>query len=204
MLARMRREAKLDPVRSPEHPDGTPSPTRGIASRRWGAIAVWVALLALVAVAATRLTPGASPGSAGVGSRVIPFRLRASDGRWVSVPRAGRPGAILFAQSTCVSCIQAAQALSRVKARLGSRLDAVMVDVDSREPLSALRGWAMIAGHPTYPLAIDTSGRLAAAYAIEGLGTTIIYDARGQIVERTTDPSLGEIEQGLRKAGVRL
>jgi thiol-disulfide isomerase/thioredoxin len=179
-----------------------------VPRRRRGRIAaaatVGGAFLALVVIAATRAIPGGSPGPAGVGSRVIPFTVRALGGRWVSVPRPGRPGVILFAQSTCASCIQAAKALSAVKARLGSRLDAVMVDVDSREPPSALRGWAVVVGHPSYPLAIDTSGRLAAAYAIEGLGTTIIYDARGRIVERATDPSIGEIEQGLRAAGVRL
>lgn len=166
--------------------------------------AIAVAFLVVVVVVATRAIPGAPSGPAGVGSRVIPFRLRALGGRWVSVPRAGRPGVILFAQSTCVSCIPAAKALSAVKARLGSRLDAVMVDVDSRELPSALRGWATVVGHPSYPLAVDTSGRLAAAYAIEGLGTTIIYNWRGRIVQRSTDPSIGEIEHGLRTAGMRL
>ncbi|HLH64865.1 MAG TPA: hypothetical protein VKV27_04140 [Solirubrobacteraceae bacterium] len=163
-----------------------------------------LASLALAVVVATRAIPGAPAGPAGVGSRVIPFKLRELGGRWVSVPVAGRPGVILFAQSTCVSCIPAAKALSAVKARLGSRLDAVMVDVDSREPPSALRGWAMVVGDPSYPLAIDTSGRLAAAYAIEGLGTMIIYNGRGRIVLRATDPSIGQIEQGLRAADMRL
>jgi hypothetical protein len=204
MIARTRRRATLDRALSAGRAPGAPSLTGAVARRRWGAIAVGVAFLALVVIAAVRSIPGASPGPSAVGDRVIPFTLRALGGRWVSVPAPGRAGVILFAQSTCASCIPAAKALSTVKARLGSRLDAVMVDVDPREPPSALRGWAIVVGHPSYPLAIDTSGRLAAAYAIEGLGTTIIYNARGQIVERAADPSVGQIEQGLREAGVRL
>ncbi len=158
-------------------------------------------LIGLVALVGARLV--VSDGLPGAGGRLIPFILRTLSGRWISVS-AGHPGVILFATSACASCIPAAKALNVVKSRFGSRFDAVMVDVDPREPPSALQGWSLAVGHPVYPLAIDSTGRLAVAYRVEGLGTTIIYNARGRIVERAADPTLGQIEAGLRAAGVKL
>jgi thiol-disulfide isomerase/thioredoxin len=165
---------------------------------------VGVALAALLAIAATRSSSGGAARASDVGQQVIPVRLKTAGGQTVSLPRSGRPGVLLFATSTCASCIRAAKALNAVKARLGGRLDALMIDLDSRESTADLSAWTGVVGHPSYPLAIDTTGRLAGAYQVEGLGTTIIYNTRGRIVARDANPAVGEIEQGLRKAGLSI
>jgi hypothetical protein len=132
---------------------------------------------------------------------VTPFVLTTLAGGSVSVPD-GRPGVLFFSVSACSSCIPSARALSSVKARLGPRIEAVMVDIDSGDSPRDLRAWGRAVGHPTFRMAIDTSGKLAIAYQVQSLGMTVIYDAQGRVVARSTDPSRAEIEQGLRKAGV--
>jgi len=57
-------------------------------------------------------------------------------------------------------------------------------------------------GDPPYPFAIDTSGSLATQYQIQSLGTVVIYDARGRVVDRLIEPTLGELAGGFRRAGV--
>jgi thiol-disulfide isomerase/thioredoxin len=163
------------------------------------ALVVGVALAALLAI---HFGLGGSSERAGWGSeRIVPFRVRTLAGRMISVPAAGRPGVLLFAASTCASCLPAARALSAVKAKLGSRIDALMVDVDAREAPSYLRAWASVV-HPSYPVAVAGNGRLALAYKIEGLGMTIVYNARGRILARATDPTERQLEAALRQAGV--
>lgn len=79
-----------------------------------------------------------------------------------------------------------------------------MVDLDPGDTPGNLAAWGGMVGHPSYPLAIDTSGGLANAYQIQYLGTTIFYNAQGHIVARSAEPSMNDIEQGVRRAGVSL
>lgn len=162
------------------------------------------ALASLLAFGALHSSAGGGSGPGDVGRQAIPVTLKSAGGAVISLPRQGRPGVLLFAASACASCIRAASALNVVEARLGGHLDALMVDLDARDGAAALSAWQSAVGRPDYPLAIDTTGRLAAAYAVEGLGTTIVYNARGRIVARAANPGVGEIEHDLRKAGVRI
>lgn len=170
------------------------------------AVVLFASAVALIAFSTSLVGAGADrsravAGATTAGGRIIPFRVRNLAGRMISVPARGRPGVLLFAASSCASCLPAARALSAVKAKLGSRIDALMVDVDAREAPSYLRGWASVV-HPSYPLTIDKSGRLGYAYRITGLGTTIVYNARGRILARATDPTERQLEAALREAGV--
>jgi hypothetical protein len=145
-----------------------PGPVVGVA------VVVAVALIALVVVSASRSRSGsasgshaalvsAAPGGGSVGRRVTPFRLVSLGGQSVALPTVGRPGVLFFSESSCSSCIPSAQALSSVKARLGSRVDAVMVDLDPGDSRAYLAAWGRAVGNPSYPLAIDTTGQLASA-----------------------------------------
>lgn len=200
---------------------GRPQSARGGGSagrgpRSWKAIAVTTALVAvfagLVVVSATRsgskagsgapVSAAAPAGGGNVGGTVAPLTLTSLTGRSVSVPRTGRPGALFFTVSSCSSCIPSAQALSSLKSRLGGRMDAVMVDLDPGDSPQNLQAWGDAVGNPSYPLTIDTSGNLVQQYQIQALGTTVVYDGRGRIVERLIEPDMGQLQSGLRKAGL--
>jgi thiol-disulfide isomerase/thioredoxin len=177
-------------------------PRRGLPARaRLGA----ATLVVPCAILAILVGSGAlASGTGDLGKPVIAVDLRMLGGRQIELPQHGLPGVLIFATSTCAFCVRAAQALNAVRARLGSRIDALMIDLDWRERAADLSAWSSVVGHPHYPLAIAANDHLAAAYRIEGLGTTIIYNARGRIVARDANPGVREIEEGLRKAGVRI
>jgi cytochrome oxidase Cu insertion factor (SCO1/SenC/PrrC family) len=185
--------------------------------RSWlatGAVAVAV-FVGLVVVSATRSGSGGSSGSStgasaaaptgggNAGDRVGPIALTSIDGQAVSVPTKGRPGALFFTVSSCSSCIPSAQALSSLKSHLGSRVDAVMVDLDPHDSPQYLRQWGEAVGDPSYPLTIDTGGNMVNEYRVQALGTTVVYDGQGRIVSRLIEPNGSELAAAFRKAGVR-
>ncbi len=219
MSHRGKRSRASSPGRS-RGSEANPAGARAAGSRRrvsWLSVGVaavaLAALTALVVVAATRSKSNgaASSGSAAVatpsgggavGGRVASLKLASIDGQRVSVPKAGRPGALFFAVSSCGSCVPSARALSALNSRLGSRVDVTMVDLDPSDPPKYLQAWGNLVGNPSYPLTIDTTGHAVNAYRIQALGTTVIYDARGQIVDRLIEPDMGQLEAGFSKAGV--
>lgn len=194
---------------------GRPS---GGRSRKLGPMAgaatvVVVALVALAAIAANRSGSGGasavrtesvriSPGGGRVGSQMTSFSLRSISGQHVSVPSAGTPGAIIFSASSCTSCIPTMRALSTLKARLGPHMNVVMISIERGDTAKYLRQWEALIGHVPFPLTIDTTQQLVSAYKVEYTGVTILYNARGRIVDRADEPSMGELEGGLRKAGL--
>jgi len=164
------------------------------------------ALIALVALAASRSGTGAATGGGGSGSgsgsgRAARLDVESLDGRRITVPRRGTPGALFFTVSSCISCIPSAQALSALNERLGGKAEVTMVDIDPSDPPDYLRAWGSEVGDPSYPLTIDTSGSAVRAYDIKALGTTVIYDARGRIVARMIEPGMAELQAGFAKAG---
>ncbi len=201
-----------------KHPASQPRNEQRAGRRRRSWLMIGAAALAvfvgLIVVSATRSgsagtvrpvakTSSAAPtGGGNAGGRVGPIALASIDGRSVSVPTKGRPGALFFTVSSCGSCIPSAQALSSLKSRLGSRVDAVMVDLDPQDSPQYLRQWGKAVGNPSYPLTIDTSGNMINQYRVQALGTTVVYDGRGRIVDRLIEPNGGELAAAFRKAGV--
>lgn len=130
---------------------------------------------------------------------MTPFALETLDGDRVRVP-AGRPGAVLFTVSSCLSCIPPAQALADAKRRL-SNIDVLLVSMDPNDSPDALRDQRGLIGDPPYPSAIDSTGTLATRYQVTALATTVIYDANGRIVERVIEPNADQLDDAFRKAG---
>lgn len=180
-------------------------------SRGWwiGGAVVLAALVALVVLAGGRSSSprgastgvGTAPASSPEADMVAPIRLASLDGPPVSLP-AGRPGALFFSVSGCLSCIPAAQALATLKKKFGRRADAAFISLDPADSPGRLRARRDSIGDPPYPFAIDTTGSLVNRYQIQALGTTIIYDARGRIVDRLVEPGLSDLKAGFRKAGL--
>lgn len=186
------------------------------ARRHWaplsaGGLAVVVAA-ALVVLSAQRAAPAgsdalssgtaASPAqqAAADGGAAPAFSLATLDGQAVSVP-AGRPGAVFFTVSSCLSCIAPAKDLAELKGRVGGRADALLVSIDPADSPGALRELGRLIGDPPYPSAIDTSGTLAARYGVTALGTTVVYDRDGALVARLVEPGAGDLAAAFRQAG---
>lgn len=174
--------------------------------RRWLVVAAGVALvfvaLTVVALLSTGRSAGApaAPSGSYAADAVSPIRLTSLEGARIALP-AGKPGALFFSVSSCLSCVPSARALGEVKQRLGSRVDAVFISMDPADPPQALAARRASIGGPGYPFAIDASGTLASRYRITALGTVVIYDAHGRIVERLVEPTRDELAAAFRAAG---
>lgn len=181
--------------------------TPSFARRHWAALSAGAVIVlvvaALAALSAQRGAPAGTQASAPVGDGgVAPaFSLTTLEGKQVSVP-AGRPGAVFFTVSSCVSCIAPAKELARLKERVGDRADVLLVSMDPGDTPQAVRQLTSLIGDPPpYPSAIDTSGTLAAQYGITALGTTVVYDQQGRIVDRLIEPGADELTAAFRQAG---
>jgi cytochrome c biogenesis protein CcdA len=96
---------------------------------RWLVVAAGVALvfvtLTVAALLSTERSAGPEPGAPGAASRsdaadaVSPIRLTSLEGTRIALP-AGRPGALFFSVSSCLSCVPSARALGELKHRLAS------------------------------------------------------------------------------------
>jgi len=98
-----------------------------------------------------------SSGEAGRGAHVAALTLNSLEGKRINVP-SGRPGALFFTVSSCVSCLVSARALGELKAGLGDRADVVWVGIDPSDPPDAVRARRKSLGDPVYPFAIDGGG----------------------------------------------
>lgn len=177
-------------------------------SRSWKIIGVAGALALLLAAVVIAGSGGSSTGTppaaddAAVSAETMPaVSLTTLEGKPVELP-SGRPGALFFTVSSCLSCIPSAQALGELDATLGRQADIVWVGIDPNDPPSAVRERRRSMGNPAYPFAIDTSGTLAGRYGVTALGTTVVFDANGRIVERLIEPGRGQLEAAFRKAGL--
>lgn len=171
----------------------------------------WIVATAAIAVAVAALVAistggsGTDAGTAGDGSggrgRVAPLELTTLEGQRLSLP-GGRPGALFLTVSSCLSCIPSGQALGELKAELGDRVDAVWIGIDPTDPPEQVRARRESMGDPPYPFAIDRSGTLANRFAVQALGTTIVYDADGRIVAELIEPGKDQLLAAFREAGV--
>jgi peroxiredoxin len=101
----------------------------------------------------------------------------------------GKPVVLLFMAYWCGTCVPEAQALARLHQTYGERLAIAALDVapsSTPERLQTFRQWA---GEPGYVWAFDQGQRVAQAYRVRALDTTIIIDRAGQIVYRDALPT---------------
>lgn len=135
----------------------------------------------------TVITPG--QGVAVVAGRLVDVRLHDINGRVVRLPD-GRPGVILFIDThNCGVCVRAAAALGALRRRLGRRVGAFAISESLGDDRSDFVAFGRRAGNPPIHYGLDTTLNGAAnLLGPPDLDGAIIYDARGQIVDR-----LGEV-----------
>lgn len=107
----------------------------------------------------------------------------------------GRPVVLNFFATWCSACQAEAAGLAGEARKLGAEARFVGIDVDGSRAAAA--GFVRHYGIG-YPVAVDHSGSVAAAYGATGLPTTVFISASGQEVGR----QIGAISPGLLAADV--
>ena len=111
----------------------------------------------------------------------------------------GKPALVNFWASWCQPCRQEAPELKRFDKTLGNKANLVGVDwndtTDNATKFIADAGWQ-------YPILRDPlAGRSGTAYGLNGLPTTFVLNAQGQIVETLQGPqTAAKLRQALASA----
>jgi thiol-disulfide isomerase/thioredoxin len=178
----------------------SPRPPR----RRWPLLAgIGVAVIAMLAVAYTALSPVSAPtaGSAASSSTGVEFTAATLSGQQVSVP-GGKPSVVYFFTVNCGTCGPEAQALAQLQQTTpGANFAAV--DLDPNETVEDIRGFLDTNQASGLAYTIDTDGQLISAYQIRQIGVAVVLDAAGNEVFRGYKPSTAQIQTALTEASAR-
>jgi len=156
----------------------------------WGrpvVIATLGAFLMLVVVVALRYRPGDSPVVRSDADRTAPaFAVPdlGDETATVSLEQfRGRPVVLNFWAAWCVPCRKEMPAFEAVHERVGNRVAFLgMNNQDSRgDALRLLRTTKV-----SYPSGYDPAGRVAKAYSLRGMPTTVFISAQGRILATRT------------------
>jgi hypothetical protein len=202
------RPARRTTARPPQPHSQARVPGGGLLTRRRiivvGMVAAATLALVLAAISTNRSTSAARSPTAATqtpDAYAAPVRLTSIEGKQVSLP-AGRPGMVMLSSSLCTTCFLTVRDMGKLKSQLGGRIDAAFISVDPGDSAATLRDRRDSIGDPPIPFAIDTSGTIAAEYNITTLGTVVVYDATGKIVERSVEPTLNDLQAAFRRVGV--
>ena len=110
----------------------------------------------------------------------------------------GKPALVNFWASWCKPCQQEAPELKRFDETLGNKANLVGVDWNgtpsNARKFIAASGWQ-------YPILRDPSQHVGYAYGLNGLPTTFVLNAQGQIVETLQGPqTAAKLRQALASA----
>jgi cytochrome c biogenesis protein CcmG/thiol:disulfide interchange protein DsbE len=110
----------------------------------------------------------------------------------------GKPALVNFWASWCGPCKQEAPELKRFSEGLGNRATLVGVDwgdsADGARAFIARSGWR-------YPILRDPSQKVGTQYGLNGLPTTFVLDADGNIVQTLQGPqTVAKLQQALAAA----
>jgi cytochrome c biogenesis protein CcmG/thiol:disulfide interchange protein DsbE len=168
--------------------------------RRWGVIAVWAAVVSLLAIVGIGLIRS-QQGPVGVGSRPDPFTLRTFDGvEFNTADLAGQVVVVNFWASWCKPCEQEAAELEQAYQRYADQgvvfLGVNYVDTEP-EALGYLARFGI-----TYPNGPDLGTRISQEFRIRGVPETYILGGDGVLVHVKIGPytSLDEIVQAIESA----
>jgi thiol-disulfide isomerase/thioredoxin len=114
----------------------------------------------------------------------------------------GKPAVVFFMAPTCYSCLAEVQAVARVHAEYGGRLEVLGVDIDPQATAAQIQQFAQ-AARAKYGFTVDRDATLVKAFDARALDTTVITDAQGRIVFRDAVPTDEKtLREALKKAGL--
>lgn len=143
-----------------------------------------------------------STGDAGAQGRQAPdFAVPTLEGGTFTLSeQRGKPIVLFIMAYWCATCVPEAQALAELHQKYGDQVTIIALDVDpssTPERLQKFREWV---GEPDYVWAFDQGQRVAQAYRVRSLDTTIIINQAGQIVYSDAYPTRYEtLEEQIRK-----
>jgi cytochrome c biogenesis protein CcmG/thiol:disulfide interchange protein DsbE len=175
----------------------TPS-SRG--NRRWVTVAVWVAVLGLLALLGLGLIRR-QQGPVGVGARMPEFTLTTFDGETIaSRDLQGKVLLVNFWASWCIPCEQEAAELEQAS-QLYSDDEVVFLGVDYVDTETEARAYLSRFGI-TYPNGPDLGTRISQAFRIRGVPESYVVAPDGTIVSVKIGPylSLQEIVASIEAA----
>jgi thiol-disulfide isomerase/thioredoxin len=156
--------------------------------------------LLLVAGCGTTSGPsdGAVPEGTGLGNRAPDFQLKDTDGQYVSLSdMMGQPVMINFWASWCGPCLMEMPYIQQVYDEWSGE-GLVLLAVNCGESSSRVTAFMQSYGY-TFPVLLDSNGRVSDDYGVRGIPTTLFIDAYGIVQGREVGsfPSKEAIEQQL-------
>jgi thiol-disulfide isomerase/thioredoxin len=133
--------------------------------------------------------------------RAPPLPAAALSGRAVTLAELrGHPEVLAFWASWCRPCHTEAPALERFARSAAGR--GRILAIDHLDPLTANARAFIASYHWSFPVLSDPDGRTGDAYGVSSLPTTVILNARGEIVARASGPqTVASLTRALRAAG---
>lgn len=132
--------------------------------------------------------------------RAAKVTVRTVDGQSVTVPDAqGRPMALFFMASWCLSCVRVAALFNDVHAQYRDRgFQVLAIDMDPNDTPDDLARFRELAGDPKYLWAIDKGQRATRAYGVRSLDAAIVIDGQGFVRFRSEGmPEEGELRRAV-------
>ena len=101
----------------------------------------------------------------------------------------GRPTVVNFWATWCPPCVGEMPDIQRMYAKYGDKVHFVIVNIDGTKPDVT----AFMENHAfSFPVALDTNGSAASAYAVQAIPTSYIIDADSNVV----DSHIGALSAG--------
>jgi cytochrome c biogenesis protein CcmG/thiol:disulfide interchange protein DsbE len=180
--------------------ESSPQASTPRGNRRWVTVAVWVAVLALLALLGFGLIRR-QQGPVGVGARMPAFTLTTFDGETIdSKDLAGKVLLVNFWASWCVPCEQEAAELEQAS-QLYPDDEVVFLGVDYVDTETEARAYLSRFGI-TYPNGPDLRTRISQAFRIRGVPESYVVAPDGRIDSVKIGPyqSLQEIIDAIEAA----
>lgn len=157
-------------------------------------LGVVIAVLGVLAEPGEKLLDNASPASVPSSSLSVPdFTVKTtswSGGENFTLSQnLGKPTALFFIAAWCFTCIPETQAWAKIHEEYGDRLNILVLDVDTSETEQDLLRFKEKAGGGNHLWAMDVDNRVARAYSVPTLDTTIIIGPDGREVYRDFVPT---------------
>lgn len=119
-----------------------------------------------------------------------PFTVTDMNGQTVSLASLkGKPVFLNFWATWCPPCVEEMPDIQRMYAKYGDKVHFVIVNIDGTKPDVT----AFMENHAfSFPVALDTNGSAASAYAVQAIPTSYIIDADSNVV----DSHIGALSAG--------